>query len=360
MSEKVNILGTTRAELTEFFETQGGSQFHAAAVMEGLYKKGIQDLSAIEDISEKRMKPLLENFHISPLKVVKVQGSEDTTRKYLFQLHDGRYVESVLIPASIAPDGSRSQRMTVCVSSQVGCAYGCKFCASGLDGLTRNLSSAEIIGQLAAIKQHSGKTITNVVFMGMGEPLANFKNLNKALDIIIGSWGLNIAPRQVTVSTSGLAPMIRKLADREEQVSLAISLHGANDETRDKIMPVNSKWNVEELFQALQYFKENNHNQRITLEYILIKGVNDSIQQAELLAEKAKSLGGFVNVIPYNTVEGLEWERPSDEHCCKFRDTIKALGVMTTMRIEKGHDIDAACGQLRLKEMKKDAESALD
>jgi len=326
--------------------------------MESIYKHGNLDLSKVEGITDRYLKALTDEFTIVPLKVIKVQGAEDTTRKFLFQLHDGRYVESVLIPASIAPNGRHSKRMTICVSSQVGCAYACKFCASGLEGLTRNLTSAEIIGQLMAIKQLSDKTITNVVFMGMGEPLANFKNLNKALDIIIGHWGLDIAPRQVTVSTSGLAPMVKKLSEREEQVSLAVSLHGANDETRNKIMPVNSKWNVDELFEALQFFRENNHNQRITLEYILIKGVNDSIEQARLLAEKAKSIGGFVNVIPYNTVEGLEWERPSDEHCYLFRETIKKLGIMTTMRIEKGHDIDAACGQLRLKEMRKVAEEA--
>ncbi|MEO1855900.1 MAG: 23S rRNA (adenine(2503)-C(2))-methyltransferase RlmN, partial [Rubritalea sp.] len=228
------------------------------------------------------------------------------------------------------------------------------FCASGLDGLTRNLSTAEIISQLVAIAEHSSKTITNVVFMGMGEPLANFKNLNPALDIITGHWALNLAPRSVTVSTSGLVPMLYKLAERENQVSLAISLHGATDEVRNKIMPVNSKWNVDELFESLHNFREKN-NQRITLEYILIKGINDDLEQAKILAEKANKLGGFVNLIPYNTVEGLEWERPSDEHCKLFRDTVKGLGVMTTMRLEKGHDIDAACGQLRLKEMKKQA-----
>ncbi|MGJ8672598.1 23S rRNA (adenine(2503)-C(2))-methyltransferase RlmN [Rubritalea sp.] len=357
MSAKQNILGITRDGLADFFTQHRGSAFHAKEVMEAVYRNDVRDFSKVESITERYRAILNEHFSIELPQIVKVQGSEDTTRKYLFQLSDGRYIESVLIPATPLEDGTRSNRMTVCVSSQVGCAYGCKFCASGLDGLTRNLTTAEIISQLVAIREHSGKVITNVVFMGMGEPLANFKNLNPALDIITGHWGLHLAPRSVTVSTSGLVPMIRKLAERENQVSLAISLHGATDEVRDKIMPVNSKWQVAELFDALHYFASKN-KQRITLEYILIKGINDELEQAEILAEKAKKLGGFVNLIPYNTVEGLEWERPSDEHCKLFRDTVKNLGVMTTMRLEKGHDIDAACGQLRLKEMKKTAEAA--
>jgi len=355
MSEKStqqNILGITKAELTEFFSSMGGSAYHAGLVLSALYKEGCSDLSQIEGLTKRHSAALAENFALSPLEVVKVQGSEDTTRKYLFALSDGRFVESVLIPANKAANGERSDRMTVCVSSQVGCAYGCKFCASGLDGLTRNLTAAEIVGQLMAIRAHSGKTITNVVFMGMGEPLANFKNLNKALDIIIGHWGMSIPARSVTVSTSGLAPMVKKLAERDQQVCLAISLHAATDNVRDQIMPVNAKWQIDELFEALAYFKKRN-NQRVTLEYILIKDVNDSLEQAKLLAERAHCVNALVNLIPYNTVEGLEWVRPSDEHCLAFRDTVAASGVMTTMRLEKGHDIDAACGQLRLKEMKK-------
>ena len=200
-----------------------------------------------------------------------------------------------------------------------------------------------------AVEELSGKKINNIVFMGMGEPLANIKNLEKSLDIITGHWGMNIGARHITISTSGLAPMIRKLADRPQQIRLAISLHGATDEVRDKIMPVNAKWNIDELFQALHYYKDKS-NKRLTLEYILIKGVNDSIDQARILAKRARSVKALVNVIPYNTVEGLDWERPDDEHCYLFRNTVRDAGVVTTMRIEKGHDIDAACGQLRLKQ----------
>jgi len=349
---KQDILGIRLNELTAFFTEHGGSAFHAKAVLDAIYKKHISALSEISDITERYRSLLQQHFSLNPLKIVKIQGAEDSTRKYLFQLHDGRYIESVLIPATRAENGDRSDRMTICVSSQVGCAYGCKFCASGLDGLTRNLSTAEIIAQLRAITIDSRKTITNVVFMGMGEPLANYKNLDPALDIIIAHWGLHIPPRQVTVSTSGLVPILYQLAERENQVSLAVSLHGATNEVRNKIMPVNSKWDIDELFAALHHFRDKN-NQRITLEYILIKHINDSLDQANILAEKAKKLGAFVNLIPYNTVDGLSWQRPTDEHCRHFRDTIKQQGIMTTMRLEKGHDIDAACGQLRLKEIQK-------
>ena len=353
-----SLLGLTSDDLTTLFKESGQTAYRAKQVLEWIYKHRTGSIDEMLNLSVGLRDELKEKYRLKPLEHISTQGSEDTTRKFLFKLHDGRYVETVLIPASPALYGDKSDRHTACVSSQVGCAYGCKFCASGLDGLTRNLTTAEIISQLVAIREHSGKAITNVVFMGMGEPLANFKNLNPALDIITGHWGLYLAPRSVTVSTSGLVPMIKKLADRENQVSLAISLHGATNEVRDRIMPVNSEWDVDELFEALHYFKEKNHNQRITLEYILIKGINDSLDEARALAAKAKKLGGFVNLIPYNTVEGLEWERPSDDHCHLFRNTVKDLGVMTTMRLEKGHDIDAACGQLRLKEMKKTAAEA--
>ena len=345
---KTNLLGITKGELTEFFSSQGGSEYHATKVLHAIYRLGVTELDQIEGLHERYHSALNEHFSLSSLEVDQKQGSADTTQKFLFRLDDGRYIESVLIPATPTEEGKRSERMTVCVSSQVGCAYGCKFCASGLDGFTRNLSTAEIIAQLLEIRRLSEKPITNVVFMGMGEPLANYKNLDKALDIITNHWGLGIGSRHVTVSTSGLVPMIRKLSQRKPQVSLAISLHGPNDEIRDTIMPVNAKWNVEELFDALKEFSDSN-NQRITLEYILIKDINDSLDAASELAERAKSIGGFVNIIPYNTVEGLQWKRPSNAHCHEFRNTVKELGVMTTMRLEKGHDIDAACGQLRLR-----------
>ena len=344
-----SLLSMTKDDIVEIFKQHNEPAYRAAQVLEWIYKHRVNSIDEMTNLSESLRDKLTHQFRFKTLNCVTVQGSADTTRKYLFKLHDGRYVETVLIPASKGLYGDKADRLTACVSSQVGCAYGCKFCASGLAGLARNLTSDEIVGQLMAVEELSGQKINNIVFMGMGEPLANMKNLEKALDIITGHWGMNIGARHITISTSGLAPMIRKLADRPQQIRLAISLHGATDEVRDKIMPVNAKWNLDELFQALHYYKEKS-NKRLTLEYILIKGVNDSIEQARILAKRARSIKALVNVIPYNTVEGLDWERPDDEHCYLFRNTVRDTGVVTTMRIEKGHDIDAACGQLRLKQ----------
>ncbi|MGJ8673201.1 23S rRNA (adenine(2503)-C(2))-methyltransferase RlmN [Rubritalea sp.] len=355
-----SLLGYTSDDLTTLLkEEHGQPAYRVQQALEWIYKHRADSVDEMLNLPAGLRDTLKNNFRMSPLELVRVQGSEDTTRKYLFKLHDGRYVETVLIPASPALYGEKSDRHTACVSSQVGCAYGCKFCASGLDGFTRNLTADEIVGQLMAVEKHAGRKINNIVFMGMGEPLANFKNLNQALDIITGNWGLNIGARHITISTSGLAPMIKKLADRPQQIRLAISLHGATNDTRDKIMPVNSKWKIEELFDALHYYKSKS-KKRITFEYILIKGINDELEQASILAKRAKSLGALVNLIPYNTVEGLEWERPSEEHCYKFRDIVRNNDVTTTLRIEKGHDIDAACGQLRLKQETADGKISLD
>ena len=185
--------------------------------------------------------------------------------------------------------------------------------------------------------------------MGMGEPLANLKNLSSALDVITANWGIGIGSRKITVSTSGLAPQIEKLAEKQQQIRLAISLHGDTDEVRDRIMPVNSKWNIEKLFDALKTWNQKK-KQKITFEYILIKDVNDDLEQARILGKRAAALNAKVNLIPYNTVEGLEWVRPTEEHCKRFRNQVSKAGVTTTLRLEKGHDIDAACGQLRLKQ----------
>jgi 23S rRNA (adenine2503-C2)-methyltransferase len=260
----------------------------------------------------------------------------------------GAHFLSVLIPANPALYGESSDRRTLCVSSQVGCAYGCKFCASGLAGFTRNLDAAEISDQVIAAERLSGERVDNLVFMGMGEPLANLENLLDAIALITGSDTLHLGARHLTISTSGLVPQIRRLASHPQQVRLAISLHGATDEVRERIMPVNRKWPLAELVAALEYWNSLK-NQKLTLEFILIDGVNDSLDQAGHLARLAQRVRAKVNLIPYNTVEGLDWKRPSDTRCRAFRDVLKQAGIPATLRLEKGHDIDAACGQLRLK-----------
>src|SRR5437879_5977115 len=290
---------------------------------------------------------LAEQFDFSKIDIVRVLGSRDTTRKFLFQLSDFSLIESVLIPASPALYGSHSDRRTICISTQVGCAYGCKFCASGLEGFSRNLRPDEIVDQILAVERASDEKIDNIVFMGMGEPLANFDNLMGAIRIINAPWGLGIGARHITVSTSGLAPQIKKLAEEPLQIRLAVSLHGATDEVRNQIMPINRRYNIDLLLSACDYYV-GHKKQRLTFEYILIAGVNDADEQANLLSRHARRLSAKVNLIPYNTVEGLPWSRPSRNRQEKFLSILRAAGIAGTLRREKGHDIEAACGQLRL------------
>lgn len=344
-----SLLGTKPEEVAQVVTGLGEPAFRAKQIVEWTFKKRATGIEAMSSLSKPLRMALAEKFVTRSMTLSNVTGSVDTTRKILLKLHDGRYVETVLIPANPALYGGRSDRLTLCVSSQVGCAYDCKFCASGLAGFTRNLTAGEIVEQIVQAEAFAADRVDNLVFMGMGEPLANFSNLTKAIEILNAEWGIGIGARHMTVSTSGLAPQIKKLAEFPLQIRLAISLHGASDEVRSQIMPVNKKHNIAELFEALQYWRTK-HKQHITLEYILIQGVNDMLEQARLLAKRARSIDARVNLIPYNTVEGLPWVRPSEEQCIAFRDTLTAGGVTATLRLEKGHDIAAACGQLRLKQ----------
>ncbi len=350
-----SLFSQTPGDLSALLEELGEPSYRGTQILEWLWQKRTASLDAMSNLPAALREKLGERYTLQTLSHAKTQGSDDSTRKFLFRLYDGRYVECVLIPASPALYGERSDRRTLCVSSQVGCAYGCKFCASGLDGFTRNLTPDEIAGQVLLAEELSGEKVNNIVFMGMGEPLANLPHLLKAFELITSPWGIGIGARHLTVSTSGLVPQIRELADHPQQIRLAISLHGATDEVRERIMPINRKWPIADLFDALRYWIARK-KQKITLEYILIEGINDELAQAELLAKRAKSIRAKVNLIPYNTVEGLPWKRPAHSHCRKFRDVLSASEVSATLRLEKGHDIEAACGQLRLKEEKKERE----
>ena len=334
-------------ELEEKVRELGEPLYRARQIADWLYQKRVRSFDEMTDLPREFRNRLAEQFDFSKIDVVRVLGSRDTTRKFLFRLNDESLIETVLIPASPALYGSRSDRRTLCVSTQVGCAYGCKFCASGLDGFTRNLKPNEIVDQIIAVERETGEKIDNIVFMGMGEPLANLENVIGAIRIINAPWGLGIGARRITVSTSGLAPQIRKLADEPLQIRLAISLHGANDAVRNQIMPINRRYNVETLLSACDYYAAQK-KQRLTFEYILIAGVNDSDEQAKLLARHAERLSAKVNLIPYNTVHGLPWSRPSQDRQETFLSILRQRGVAATLRREKGHDIDAACGQLRL------------
>jgi 23S rRNA (adenine2503-C2)-methyltransferase len=344
---KPSIQSLLLEEIAADLATRNERPYRAKQIADWIYEKRVTSFDAMSDLPLELRKRLAEAFDFSQLETVRVLGSEDTTRKFLFRLQDGNLVESVLIPASPSLYGATSDRRTICVSTQVGCAYGCKFCASGLDGFSRNLEASEIVQQLLAVEKASGERIDNVVFMGMGEPLANLANVIRAIRIINAPWGMEIGARHITVSTSGLAPQIRKLADEPLQSRLAISLHGATDEVRNMIMPVNRKYDLKSLLNACDYYASRK-KQRIYFEYILIAGVNDAEEQAHLLAGHARRLGAKVNLIPYNSVEGLEWSRPSRQRQERFLSILREHGTVATLRREKGHDIEAACGQLRL------------
>jgi 23S rRNA (adenine2503-C2)-methyltransferase len=356
-ADKIEVKSLLVGELQEELHKLGEPSYRAGQIAEWLYKKRVKSFDEMTDLSRDLRAQLANQFTFSKMDVVRVLGSHDTTRKFLFRLSDGNLIESVLIPASPALYGGSSDRRTICLSTQVGCAYGCKFCASGLEGFSRHLRANEIIDQIITIEGASGEKIDNIVFMGMGEPLANFSNVIRAIRIINAPWALGIGARHITVSTSGLAPQIKKLADEPLQIRLALSLHAATDEVRNQIMPINRKYNIETLLSACDYYA-GRKKQRLTFEYILIAGVNDADEQAHLLARHASRLSAKVNLIPYNTVAGLEWSRPSRNRQVKFLSILHAHKIPATLRREKGHDIDAACGQLRL-QSKRDVEAGV-
>jgi 23S rRNA (adenine2503-C2)-methyltransferase len=344
---KIDIKSLQLHELQQKLHGWREPDYRAGQIADWLYKKGASSVAEMTDLPRGLRERLAQEFSFDKIDNIRALGSNDTTRKFLFRLQDGNLIESVLIPASPALYGTKSDRRTICVSTQVGCAYGCKFCASGLDGFSRNLRPNEIVDQVIAVEHASGEKIDNIVFMGMGEPLANLDNLMRAIRIINAPWGLGIGARHITVSTSGLAPQIRKLADEPLQIRLALSLHGATDEVRDQIMPINRRYKIEMLLSACDYYVSRK-KQRLTFEYILIAGVNDSDEQARLLVRHARRVSAKVNLIPYNTVEGLPWSRPARDRQETFLSILRSAGVAATLRREKGHDIEAACGQLRL------------
>lgn len=342
------LTSLTRDELASLMQELGQPAYRAGQVLDWVYRRRATRTAEMTDLPA-ALRDALAGRPVLPLEWVRTQGSPDETRKFLFRLTDGRFIESVLIPASPALYGERSDRRTLCVSTQVGCAMGCAFCASGLAGLARNLRVDEMVGQWLAVESASGEKVNNLVFMGMGEPLANLRAVEQALTILNAPWGLNLGARRITVSTCGLAPAIRRFAAFPLPVRLAVSLHGATDEVRDRILPVNRKWNLAELFDALRVWQQH-RKQMLTFEYILIQGVNDDLDQARRLAGHARALEAKVNLIPCNPVEGLPWQRPPLRHCQRFLRVLTAAGVPATLRVEKGCAIDAACGQLRLKE----------
>jgi 23S rRNA (adenine2503-C2)-methyltransferase len=355
---KQPLTGETLDSLTARLAKRGEPAFRARQILEWLYKKRVRSWDEMTNLSKALRTWLAETFDLLPADLVLNKQSEDVPDKLLLELRDGSLIETVIIRVPQEGVGLDSSRKTICISTQVGCAMACVFCASGLAGLKRDLSAGEIVAQLLQVcYREDARTprahmelasFDNIVVMGMGEPLANYDALIRALTILNADWGLGFGARRITISTSGLVPKILKLAEEPLGFRLAISLHGATDEVREKIMPVNKAFPLAKLIPAVREFSEK-HGRMITLEFILIEEINDSLEQAEKLREIALDLHAHVNLIPYNTVEGLPWKRPSITRQERFADVLRSARISVTLRREKGHDIAAACGQLRLK-----------
>lgn len=357
--DKKLIYGENLEELEGFARDTGQPVYRARQLTDWLYKKRVYSWNEMTNLPGGWRKQLAEQFILRPAAPLFNQEARDVTNKLLLKMGDGSLIETVLIRAPMEGVGQQKSRITVCISTQVGCAYGCRFCASGLMGWRRDLLAGEIVAQLMEVcrledsRAERAKpeipSFDNIVVMGMGEPLANYDNLMKALSIVNADWGLNFGARRITVSTSGLVPQMEKLAREPIQFRLAVSLHGATNHVRTKIMPINRRFPLEELVPAARKFSMQ-HGRMLTLEYILIAEVNDGLDQAEALVDLARKLHAHVNLIPYNRVEGLKWKRPNIQRQNRFSKVLEQANISHTVRREKGHDIDAACGQLRLKE----------
>jgi len=364
---KPPLTGETLVSLTEKLRAQGEPAFRAKQILDWLYKKRARSWDEMTNLSKPLRTWLDATFDLMPATLVFNKQSHDVTDKLLLELRDGSLIETVIIRVPQEGVGLDASRKTICISTQVGCAMACAFCASGLAGLKRDLSAGEIVAQLLQVCYREDErsprarpelaSFDNIVVMGMGEPLANYDATLGALAIVNADWGLGFGARRITLSTSGLVPKILRLAEEPLGFRLAISLHGATDEVREKIMPVNKAFPLAKLIPAIRTFSEK-HGRMVTLEFILIEDINDSLDQARALRDIALDLHAHVNLIPYNTVEGLPWKRPSNTRQEKFADILRDARVSVTLRREKGHDIDAACGQLRLKTERDRADAA--
>ena len=338
--KKRNLIGLNKEELITVIEDLGQPSFRAQQILNWIYDKKIFDFSKMTNLGKKLREELKEHLKLDPLVKLTQQESDDGTIKYLFELDDGAKVEVVYMP-------SRSGRKTLCISTQVGCAMGCSFCATGLQGLTRDLTAGEIVNQILTVEKLADVDITNVVIMGMGEPLDNYQATLKAIRLINGV--LNIGMRKITVSTCGLVPQIKKLAQENLQLTLAISLHAPNNQLRDQLIPANRKYPIEKLLTACQDYIDQT-NRRVTFEYALMAGVNDKLVHAQQLADLLSGMLIHVNLIPINRVEELDYDQPQKRIVNKFKTELKENNIPVTVRKERGADIDAACGQLQGRE----------
>ena len=344
-ADKLNLMGLPQGELEARFVEWGEKPFHARQLMRWIYQRGVTDFAAMTDLSKSLRERLAAAAVIQLPEVLSRQDSADGTVKWLFASGSGQAVEAVFIPE---PD-----RGTLCISSQVGCALDCAFCATGAQGFNRNLTLAEIVGQVWHANQTLPRrdnddadfAVTNVVFMGMGEPLANYRNVVPALRLLISDLGYGLSHRRVTVSTSGIVPHVDRLAD-DCNVALAVSLHAPNNALRDELVPINKLHPIEELLEACWRYAEKRSNRHITFEYVMLKGVNDSIKHADQLSRLLEGRPAKVNLIPFNPFEGTRFERSADSTIFRFQERLRDRGLVTTTRKTRGEDIDAACGQL--------------
>ena len=344
---KKNLLGYTLKSLQEEMVSIGEKPYRATQLYQWIYIKKVYDFDQMTDISKSFREVLKENYCINFPLIYKRQDSSDGTIKLLLQMEDGAKVETVLMRYDYGN--------VVCVSSEVGCSMGCAFCASGLIRKERNLTSAEMVGEVLAINSiliDECQNVTHVVVMGTGEPFDNYDNVLSFVHIINEGKGLGIGARHITVSTCGLVPGIKKYAMEGIQINLAISLHAPNDEIRKKLMPIANHYSLKELMDAVRYYEENG-GRRVTFEYILLKGINDSIECANELSDLIRGTLAYVNLIPYNPVKEKPYERSSEKTIKAFNDQLRKRGINCTIRKEFGTDIDAACGQLRVKYMGK-------
>jgi 23S rRNA (adenine2503-C2)-methyltransferase len=347
---KINLKDLLPEEMESLMLSLGQPRYKWLQVWRWIYVRLVDRFEEMTDLARPFRERLGQVAVIPSLKLHLHQHSqEQTTDKFLFQMQDGALVESVQMRYASVPHG----RLAVCISSQVGCAMACSFCASGLAGLHRNLATWEIVDQVVHIQRQvrsQQQRVANVVYMGIGEPFHNYDRVLRSVKILNCGEGIGIGMRHLTISTSGLVPQIRQLAAERLPIRLAISLHATNNSLRDEIMPVNRKWPLEELLQACREYQAATER-RITFEYVLLEGVNDSLQEAEALGKLLRGIHSLVNLIPWNPVEGAQFQRSRPGRIRAFQERVEAFGPKCTVRQEKGADIDAACGQLRLRDM---------
>jgi 23S rRNA (adenine2503-C2)-methyltransferase len=343
MSARVNLLGLSRPALEAFCESLGSKPFRARQLMSWLYKRGVKDFDQMTDLARDFRAQLAEAAEVTLPEIITSQQASDGTRKWLLRADASQAFEMVYIP--------ETDRGTLCISSQVGCALDCSFCSTAQQGFNRNLTTAEIVGQVWLANRELGfapgepRIITNVVLMGMGEPLANFRNVIPALQIFLDDLGFDLSRRRVTLSTSGLVPQMYKLAE-VINVALAVSLHAPDDELRNQLVPINRLHPIAELLDACWHYIDEQNGRSVTFEYVMLDGINDSPAQARALTRLLHGRPAKLNLIPFNPFPGTQYRRSSDEAIWKFRDELLRGGIMATVRRTRGDDIDAACGQL--------------